>query len=603
MLKSISKIKQLVFVIANEVKQSHCTERLLQSCLLRNDASEFVSPSLIKQILIFGLMSLGLTSYSQNIGDVEVINAANYDPVIKEAVKQNDRPEITDTVKKITKVTYSTPAKMYATSYQASGIEPAKMVNEPLSKLYQSLIKVGIGNYTMPYGELFFNNLRSKDVNWGVHYKHLSSSAKFTNMGSTDFSDNEANIYGKKFYKKHTLSGDFNYSRNVVHYYGFSDTAFKNINLVTYKQRFQLFESKVRLQSHYSDSSSINHDIRLNYYNYGDLYNTFENNVFADGLISTFLYGQKFNTLASVDYYNVHSAHDTMSNAIVKVNPYFEAGDGSKWKADVGATLAVDYFTKAGTKFYPYYRFNVYYNVYQNIIIPYAGIGGGLEKNSFRSMSTLNPFVLSELSYKNTDNKYNGFAGLRGALSSNTSYDVKALYGHYNNMAFYMVDYNQRGDNILGNKYKVVYLNTNFVNISGQVKYQFKEKINISAKGNYYGYTITDTTGVYPWHKPNFDITLSANYNLKSKLIFRADVFAIGNQWAQQQKTINGVTTQQAVQLKGITDINLGLEYRYTKMLSAFVSFNNIGSFRYYRWDQYPTQRFNAMFGLTFVPF
>jgi len=557
----------------------------------------------LKYCLFVLLVSSVFNGFSQNIGDVEVINAANYDPVIKEAVKQNDRPEITDTVKKITKVTYSTPAKMYATSYQASGIEPAKMVNEPLSKLYQSLIKVGIGNYTMPYGELFFNNLRSKEVNWGFHYKHLSSSAKFDHMGSTDFSDNEANIYGKKFYKKHTLSGDFNYSRNVVHYYGFSDTAFKNINSDTYKQRFQLFEGKLRLQSHYTDSSSMNHDIHLNYVNYGDLYNTFENNIFADGLLTPYIQKQKFNFFLSEDYYNVHSAHDTIGNAITKAGLYVEEGNGSKWKADIGASLAVDYFTKSSTKFYPYYRFNIYYNVYQNIIIPYAGVNGGLEKNSFRSLSTLNPFVLSELNYKNTDNRINGFAGLRGAFSSNTSYDVKASYGHYNNMAFYTVDYNQRGDNILGNKYKVVYMNTNLLTVSGQVKYQFKEKINISAKGNYYGYTITDTTGVYPWHKPNFDITLSANYNLKSKLILKADVFVIGNQWAQQQKTLNGVTTQQAVQLKGITDINLGLEYRYTKMLSAFVSFNNIGSFRYYRWDQYPTQRFNAMFGITFVPF
>jgi hypothetical protein len=541
---------------------------------------------------------------SQNIGDVEVVNAANYDPVIKEAVKQTDRPEINDTVKKITKVNYTSPGKVYATSYKSTPIEPAKMVNEPLSKLYQSLIKLGMGNYTMPYGELFFNNLRSKEVNWGFHYKHLSSHAKFTGMGSTDFSDNDASVYGKKFYKKHTLSGDFNYSRNVVHYYGFSDTAFKNLNADNYMQRFQLFEGKVRLQSHYTDSTSVNHDIRLNYSNYGDLYKTFENNILADGLISTYVQKQKINVLGSVDYYNVKSAHDTLSNAIVRLAPYFEAGNGSKWKADIGAALAVDYFTKAGTKFYPYYRFNVYYNVYQNLIIPYAGIGGGLEKNSFRSMSTINPFVLSELSYKNTDNKYTGFAGLRGALSSNTSYDVKASYGHYNNMAFYLVDYNARStDNVLGNKYKVVYMNTNLLTVSGQVKYQFKEKINISAKGNYYGYTITDTSNVYPWHKPNFDITLSANYNLKSKLIFKADVFVIGNQWALQQTNVNGVITQKSVQLKGITDVNLGLEYRYTKMLSAFVSFNNIGNFRYYRWDQYPTQRFNAMFGLTFVPF
>ena len=50
-------------------------------------------------------------------------------------------------------------------------------------------------------------------------------------------------------------------------------------------------------------------------------------------------------------------------------------------------------------------------------------------------------------------------------------------------------------------------------------------------------------------------------------------------------------------------DINLGAEYRYSKMLSFFVNFNNIANTRYYRWEKYPSQRFNLMAGLTFIPF
>ena len=31
--------------------------------------------------------------------------------------------------------------------------------------------------------------------------------------------------------------------------------------------------------------------------------------------------------------------------------------------------------------------------------------------------------------------------------------------------------------------------------------------------------------------------------------------------------------------------------------------FNNIANTRYYRWEKYPSQRFNLMAGLTFIPF
>ena len=557
---------------------------------------------------LVALLVIVAKGISQNsLGEEIFEQKSNFTPVIKDAaVKQTDQPEIIDTVKKITNVTYSTPGVVYKNSYQTSSIEPAKMVNEPLSKLYQSLLKIGFGNYTMPFADVFLNSLRNKDMAWGVRYNHLSSYAKYDGLGRTDFSDDNASIYGKKFYKKHTLSGDLNYSRNSMHYYGFNDTIKKD-NGNTYKQYFQLFEGKLRLQSHYGDTSKkINHDIRLSYYNYGDHYNTYENNVFASGLFKAIVDNQKFTVLASTDYYNVQAKHDTINNLLVKVNPYFELG-GKKWNAGIGPNITMDYFSSTGAKYYIAPCFNVHYDVYQNIIIPYAGIDGGVNKNSYRSLSSTNPFVLSNLPYKNTNNVYNAFAGLRGAISSNLSYDVKALYGRYNNLAYFLADYNTSADNTFANRYKVIYMNTNYLNINAQLKYQFKEKLNFIAKGNYYGYNIIDTTNVKPWHKPAYDITLSANYNLKSKIIVKADVFAIGSQWAQQQvkTTVNNitVTSLQATQLPGIVDMNLGAEYRYTKMLSFWASFNNIGNFRYYRWDKYPTQRFNFMVGLSFTPF
>ena len=551
------------------------------------------------------LVSCFYASAQNALGEEIYEQKSNFTPVIKDAaVKQTDQPEIVDTVKKITNVTYSTPGIPYKTSYQTSSIEPAKMVNEPLSKLYQSMLKVGFGNYTMPYADVFFNSLRSKELNWGVRYNHLSSDAKFKGFGSTNFGDDNASLYAKKFYKKHTLWADVNYNRNAIHYYGFSDTITKPDNASNYKQIFQNFEGRLRLQSHYGDTAKeINHDIRLNYYNYGDHYNTFENNIFANALLSKHIDKESFNVLASADYYNVHSSHDTVSNLIAKVNPYFAVG-GNKWKAVGGAEVVLDNFNKSGSKFYFYPRVNISFDVFQSIIIPYLGVDGGLQKNSYKSLSTINPFVLSNLDYKNTDNKINLYGGLRGAISSNLSYDAKALIGVYNNMAYYLADYNYNAkDNPYANRYKVVYMNTNYINVNAQLKYQFKQKLNIIAKGNYYGYTITDTTNAFPWHKPNFDLTFSANYNLKSKIIIKADIFVIGKQWALQQTSTNNVTVQTPVQLNGIVDINLGAEYRYTKMLSFFATFNNIGNFSYYRWDKYPTQRFNFIVGVSFIPF
>ncbi|MBC7862391.1 MAG: hypothetical protein IAF38_05405, partial [Bacteroidia bacterium] len=363
------------------------------------------------------------------------------------------------------------------------------------------------------------------------------------------------------------------------------------------KQAYNTFEAKLNLLSHFTDSSKLNHDINLNFYNLTDKYKLNESNISANGLVKTYIKGERFNVFGSVDFYNHKMSNDTVNNFIAKLYPYFEAG-GKKWSADIGPAIAIDKFSDSSAKFRGYLRFNVHYNVYNNIIIPYAGTGGDLQKNSFRNLMQVNPFIQSTVRLKNTNTKFEGFVGLRGALSAKMNYDAKVTYQKVGDLAMYLVDYSDP----LKNRFKMVYDNADILKVSGQLKYSHKEKINVIAGGNYYHYKMQ--TEKYAWHKPSFDIKLSGIYNIKSKIITRMDLFFIGNQWAQQVVTdAAGVSVTNPVNIKGMADINLGFEYRYSKFLSAFANFNNVANFRYYRWDRYPTQRFNFMVGLTFIPF
>lgn len=539
---------------------------------------------------------------SQTNLDNTFIGESTFQPTIKDAVKFTEFPEIRDTVLRIKNANYSIVSNPLFPKYTVSPIAPAKMQNEPLTKLYHSLLKVGYGPiYNMPYGELWLNSTRSRDMAYGVHYKHFSSMSQLQDVGYSGFSDNEAEIFGKKFYKKHTLSGDFNYKRNVMHYYGF-DTINKIKDKDFTKQRFQLFEPSVKLQSHYTDSSNINHTIGLSYYNLTDIYNANENNVKLKTDLSTYINKESFHVNVLADYYNHKQPSDTMNDFIMSLNPYFEA-NGKKWHADLGVTGTMDAFD-GSTKFYFYPQINAHFNVYDNLIIPYAGVSGGLIKNSYRSMTNENPFLRPDAQFVNTNNRFNVFGGLRGNLSSATSYDAGVKYGSYQNMQFFLIDY-ETDQNRLDNKFKAVYADATLLTVSGSVKYQYKEKIHFTAKGNYYYYHLSyQGYNDKAFHKPNYDLTFSGLYNLKSKILIKADIFVIGSQWAlTKEKETGDSITYKPLLLKGIVDCNLGVEYRYSKMLSFFVNFNNIANTRYVRWEKYPTQRFNMMLGLTFVPF
>jgi len=547
-------------------------------------------------ILILGYFAAALAQTGMK--DIELKATSEFEPTIKDAVKLGDLPEITDTVKKLTNINYNISSTPLVSKYEVIKIDAAKMQNEPLSKLYHSLLKVGMGTYTTPYGEFWINSLRTRDVVYGIHAKHISSAAHLKDVGYSGYSDNEGELFAKKFYKKHTLTGEFNYKRNVVNFYGYDTTEF-NIPKNDIKQRYQLFEPIVKLQSHYTDSNKINHSIKVGYYNLTDIYKVAENNVKLNTVFNTYINKERLFVAFDADYYDHKLPSDTFNNVIIKLNPYFET-HGKKWMLDIGLAANVDAFSNRNSaKFYFYPQLNAQFDVYENIIIPYAGINGGLQKNSLRSLSNENPFVTSTLNYKNSNTKINVFGGLKGNLSSNTSYDVKASYSIVDSMHFFVIDYSN--SLALDNKYQVFYDNAELFQVSGQVKYQFKEKINFFAKGNYYMYKTANLD--YAYHKPDFDLTFSANYNLKSKIILKADIFVIGNQHTLTKVQDNLTYTYKTKLLDGIVDANLGAEYRYSKMLSFFVNINNIANTRYYRWEKYPNQRFNLMAGLTFIPF
>lgn len=557
----------------------------------------------VKKIVTWALVILLiLIQVAISLAQTNVNNTFNaqstFKPEIKESNKINDQPDIKDTVKRITNIKYGIASNPLFPKYEVQKIESAKMQNEPLAKLYHSLLKVGYGPlYNSPYGEFFVSNLRSRDMAYGAHLKHFSSSSTLDSTGFGGFSDNIVNVYGKKFYKKHTLNGDLNYSRNVVHYYGYN--ANKNTLKDDYtKQRYQLIEPKLLLQSHYTDSTHMNHLIGVSYYNLQNLNHEAENNISANAYLTKFINKEKLNIDLSANYYNHKQSNDTLNDLIISVAPAFEA-QGKKWKAILGLKGTLDNF-KGKTRFYGYPQLNVEYDVYESMVIPYAGATGGLIKNSMRSLSNENPFVDTTLNYTNTNNKYNLFLGLKGNLSSNTSYDVKGSYSQMDSLHFYTIDYS--GANTLYNHFNILYDNASVMNISGALKYQLREKMHFIATGNYYIYKTKNLTRAY--HKPDYDLTLSAIYNLKSKIIVRGDIFVIGKQWAKTQVVNTDLSTSlQPKQLNGLVDVNLEAEYRYSKMLSFFVKANNIANQRYYRWERYPTQRFNFTIGLTFVPF
>ncbi len=92
-------------------------------------------------------------------------------------------------------------------------------------------------------------------------------------------------------------------------------------------------------------------------------------------------------------------------------------------------------------------------------------------------------------------------------------------------------------------------------------------------------------------------------YNLFDKFLFNLDLNFEHGRRALVTTVDDEVTVennQRIKKLEFIADINLGVEYRYNKRISAFLQFNNLASQGYQRWYNTPVQRFQVLGGVTF---
>lgn len=559
----------------------------------------------IRSAIIFVLFLAGSKAnlFAQKmLKDTVIVVPTEFIPTISDAYKINDMPVVKDSVPPVPKMVYSINSKKIFTPYTVELLKPAKMVGEPLQKLYNGLVKIGAGNYNTPYAEIFYSNGRSKEYSIGTRLKHFSSKADLEGYGFGGNSENEIGVFGKKFLRKHTLAGNLDFDREVVHYYGYDTSSITITDNNYIKQRYAYTGGDVSLQSHYTDTSQLNYLLKLKYYNLSDLYQTAENTISALGDFSGYYEKQLIHVPVAIDYFNNRSVADTVNSVIANLSPYINSC-GNKWnlKIGIGMTIEGNEKDKSRFLFYPAIDFN--YNVIENIIIPYAGFTGGLKKNSLKTLTDENPFLVPDPALKNTNEKWKVYGGLRGSISKTVSYNTSTSLSKQNGLHFFVT----HSYDISKHGFDLLYDDATLWNVHGELQFQHTEKIKILAKGDYNNYNLRevefqnlDTTRVdIPWHRPSVQLSLSANYNLKNKIVITSDIFFIGERFAREKTTGSSFVSYINRELKPIIDANLGIEYRYSKKLSAFLHLNNLGFKSYYVWNSYPSYKFNFLVGAT----
>ena len=553
--------------------------------------------SIIKYIITLNtaILLLGMTGLmlAQDEINKEIVVVKPYEPSLSDAFKINVLPRVSDSISIRPDFNYSIEPKKFETAFHVRPISPAKLVGVPLKKLYKSYLKIGIGNYLIPLGELRINSLRSKKSQWGFSLRHYSINGKIKldndQKVTPGYFENSGNLYGKKIFNKAYLSGDLKGAWDGVNFYGYHTSLDTSLNEDDIKQRYLKLDGRIKMGSIHKDSTHVNYTWTLDYNYTNDLYKNNEHAFLINADVNKrFRSGNTLGLGLSGNYYRTSLSIDSINNTVVSAKPRI-----GKTTADFSYRVGVELLADIrGDDVAPHFYPDAYLQigVVRGILVPYLGADGKLQVNNYRSVIEENMYITPGLKVSNTSHNLRGYVGLKGSLSRAVSYDIIASYSMVSKMPFYVNDTNT----VPGNTFTVAYDDLRLTRIRGELLIRPSDRLSFLLLGGYDQYDLDNLEK--PWHEPEITASFATEYNLRNKILLDASLNYMGERFAPGTPP-----DTEMISLKGFVDLNLGIEYRYTKLLSAFLRLNNILGARNYFWNQYPAIGFNVMAGFTYA--
>ncbi len=547
--------------------------------------------------MMLALFLLGQPAEAQKQIDKQVQVVKAYQPRVKDAYKITRLPEISDTSQIRPEFDYYILPRRIEPHVEVDSIPAATMVGEPLTEYYNSYLKLGMGHKIAPLLEFSMTNKRSEDHALGVFLRHHSSAGKVDlsngQRAPANYARNQARVFAKKFYDHAVLDGNLGVKSNTSYFYGYDlslDTSLYR-NKKEIKQNYFSFRANTGLKSTYIDSAHLNYDFDLDYHYLSDRFESRENQVALTARLDKYYDQNHVGIHTGVNYLNRAFPSDTTTNTLIRFKPWI-ARFGEGWRIQGGVNFFIDAVNgNTNARFYPVA--NLEYDIVSQYIIPYAGVDGKIDLNSYDRITRENPFVLPGLKVKNTNYKLIFYGGIKGNLSSSVYYNAQAKYSFFDDKYFFINDIAHTDS--AANQFNVAYYEGERMNLFGELAIDLSQQLHLRMEGNYYQYVLYDEQAK-AWHKPTYDMTFSTRYNLREKIIFNADVYLSGPRWVK-----SGIRYGEETKLDGFVDINLGVEYRYSKVLSGYLKLNNILANNYQIWNHYPVYGMHAYLGITYA--
>jgi outer membrane receptor protein involved in Fe transport len=518
----------------------------------------------------------------------QVIVTTAYKPVLADAVKIRRNPTLEDTVAYKAPLSYATLDKRLELNSKIRQLDAMKMPSQKDTDYKNNYLKLAAGSLKTLYGEAYFNNGPDEALQFGGYLKHFSQSGN--DFYNQNYSTNQAGIFGKTIGNVVSLDGKIDFKNQGVNFYGF-DPASPPPVLNAAGQHFNVLSGQGKLLKNYKDvPNDFTYALKLSGYTYSDAYQAQENNGVLSGFINETV-GQFYAGLtASADLTTQKDSLYNYTNNILRVNPYLKF-QGDIYKIDAGINVVKAFGQFSSINVFPAAKLEL--QVIPKYVRLFAEIKGDVDKASIYDLATGNPFIDQNVALKNSIDRLDIAAGLKGTLAPGLSFKADVYRNSVKDLPLFVSTYNATQHNY---RFNVVYDNGNaqVEGINGEIDFKPGDAFNLYGRVEVKQYNLASQAE--PWNLPKFKMTAGTEIHIADKVIVNGALVIRGSTYDE----VTTGTATKTVTLNSFADVNGGVEYRITNKISIFGQVNNLLDTKYQTWLNFQNYGISVFGGAKF---
>ena len=272
------------------------------------------------------------------------------------------------------------------------------------------------------------------------------------------------------------------------------------------------------------------------------------------------------------------------SYAALNLNPYYEL-NSDDWKLHLGAHVDLSFGFDKAFRVSP--DIIAQYNFSDSYIV-YATATGGKVLNDFRKAEEVCPYGEFLGRPFDTYEQFNTSLGFKASPYPGLWFHIFGGYQNLKNDLLYMAS---RMPSNNGSTVSLTFGqgNTNNTYAGGEISYDYKDILSLSAKYTYRGWNASTEQEYLLLTKPESELS----FNIRIHPISTLNV-NVGYDYVSRKKVVESYS------MDAISNLHIGASYNVFKGVSVYARLDNLLNKKYQHYLGYPTEGFNFLGGLSF---